>query len=118
MTDERLSVSLVFPPSEGCVVVEIHGRLDADGVREIGEEFDRATGVGRPVIVDLTDVASMDSLGVALLVRLAKRLRETGKAVAVVPGAGPVARLLGIARVDRILNVSFTLGAARSAVGA
>ncbi len=110
------SVSLTNPPSEGCVVVAIAGRLDAEGVRAIGDRFDALTGTGQPVIVDLSGVYSMDSLGVALLVRLAKRLRDAKASVAVIPGAGPVARLLGLARVDRILNVAFSMEDARRAV--
>ena len=112
------AVTLSAPPSVGCVVVAIGGRLDAEGVRAIGDRFDALTGTGQPVIVDLTEVYSMDSLGVALLVRLAKRLRDAKHSVAVIPGAGPVARLLGLARVDRILNVAFSMEAARKAVGA
>ncbi len=111
------SVVLAEVPAEGCVVVAISGRLDAEGVRSIGDRFDALTGEGRPVVVDLTGVTSMDSLGVALLVRLAKRLRDAKASVAVIPGAGPVARLLGLARVDRILNVAFTMEAARRAIG-
>jgi anti-anti-sigma factor len=111
------SVVLSQVPAEGCVVVAISGRLDAEGVRAIGDRFDGLTGTGMPVVVDLTGVTSMDSLGVALLVRLAKRLRDSKASVAVIPGAGPVARLLGLARVDRILNVAFTLDAARRAIG-
>ena len=111
------SVVLSTIPNEGCVVVAIAGRLDAEGVRSIGDRFDVLTGTGKPVVVDLSGVSSMDSLGVALLVRLAKRLRDSKASVAVIPGAGPVARLLGLARVDRILNVAFTMEEALRVVG-
>lgn len=89
------------------VLVRLSGRMDAEGVREISEEFDRATGNSLPVLVDLTGVTFIESLGVALLVKLAKQLRKMDLAVAVIPG-GPVARILGIARLDRVLNVVFT----------
>jgi anti-anti-sigma factor len=92
----------------GVAVVTLSGRMDAEGVREVQPDFDAATGGTLPVLVDLSGVAFMDSLGIALLVRLAKRLRERSVPVAVIPGPGPVARLLGLARVDRILNVVFT----------
>jgi anti-anti-sigma factor len=93
---------------EGAVVIELSGRMDAEGVREVQDRFESETDGSAPVLVDLSGVAFMDSLGIALLVRLAKRLRSHSVPVAVIPGPGPVARLLGLARVDRILNVVFT----------
>ena len=100
----RLSVERV----DGAVVLELSGRMDAEGVREIQERFETAADGHAPVLIDLSGIAFMDSLGIALLVRLAKRLRSSSTPVAVIPGPGPVARLLGLARIDRILNVVFT----------
>ena len=94
--------------SDGAVVLELAGRMDAEGVREVQARFDSAVTGAQPVLIDLSGVGFMDSLGIALLVRLAKRLRSHAVPVAVIPGPGPVARLLGLARVDRILNVVFT----------
>ena len=95
-------------PVDGAVVLELTGRMDAEGVREIQGRFEAAVDGKTPVLIDLSGVGFMDSLGIALLVRLAKRLRGNAVPVAVIPGPGPVARLLGLARVDRILNVVFT----------
>ena len=92
--------------SDGAVVLELAGRMDAEGVREVQARFDSAVTGAQPVLIDLSGVGFMDSLGIALLVRLAKRLRSHAVPVAVIPGPGPVARLLGLARVDRILSVS------------
>ncbi len=100
----RLSVERV----DGAVVLELSGRMDAEGVREIQGRFESAADGSAPVLIDLSGIAFMDSLGIALLVRLAKRLRSSSTPVAVIPGPGPVARLLGLARIDRILNVVFT----------
>ena len=95
-------------PTDDGVVLELTGRMDAEGVREIQERFEAAVDGKTPVLIDLSGVGFMDSLGIALLVRLAKRLKGNAVNVAVIPGPGPVARLLGLARVDRILNVVFT----------
>jgi len=109
LTQQRLlKLTLPSPPDADVVVAELAGRMDAEGVRQIQEEFDQATGGQKPVLVDLSAIAFMDSLGIALLVRLAKRLRTYAIPMAVIPGPGPVAHLLGVARVDRILNVVFT----------
>jgi len=101
-------VRIAVHAAKKVVVVELSGRLDATAVRQIQTKFDEAAGNSVPVLVDLSSVTFMDSLGVALLVRTANRLRVAGLPMAVIPGAGPVARMLGIARVDRILNVVFT----------
>jgi anti-sigma B factor antagonist len=104
----RSRLRLDVTTDDGVVVLELAGRMDAEGVREVQERFDAAVTGDGPALVDLSGVGFMDSLGIALLVRLAKRLRTHGVQVAVIPGPGPVARLLGLARVDRILNVVFT----------
>jgi anti-anti-sigma factor len=101
-------LQLTVNQGEGAVVLELAGRMDAEGVREIQERFEAAVDGSVPVLIDLSGIGFMDSLGIALLVRLAKRLRIHAVPVAVIPGPGPVARLLGLARVDRILNVVFT----------
>jgi anti-anti-sigma factor len=82
--------------------------MDAEGVREIQDRFDAASDGSVPILVDLSGITFMDSLGVALLVRLAKRLKSFSVPMAVIPGPGPVARILGLARIDKILNVVFT----------
>ncbi len=112
------TLKMTIERQRSCVVVCLEGRMDGAAIREIQPEFESSTAGTLPVIVDLTRVHFMESLGVALLVRLAKRQRDALSRVAVVPGAGPVARLLGMARVDRILNVAFTREAAFLAVGA
>ena len=109
----RMTVE-TFPDAVG---VSFSGRMDADGVRHVSDALDRSVDASLPVVVDLTGVEGIDSLGVALLVRLAKRLRDRGVAMAVIPGDGRVARVLGLARVDRILNVVLTREAARRSLG-
>lgn len=117
MPNQPLTLSVKESPAH--VEVSVLGRMDAEAVRQITEEFDRATFVHRPVIVDLTGVTFLESLGVALIVRLAKRLKEEKLPMAVIPGnGGSVGRILTIARLDRILNVVPSLEAARRAVGA
>lgn len=117
MPNTPLKLSVQDSPSH--VEVTFSGRMDAEAVRQISEEFDRATLVHRPVIVDLTGVTFLESLGVALVVRLAKRLKQEKLAMAVIPGnGGSVGRILTIARLDRILNVVENRDEALRAVGA
>lgn len=99
------------------VSVKFVGRMDAEGVRQITEAFEKVTSNPAPVLVDLSEVSFLESLGVAILVRLAKRLRDEKRSVAVIPGAGPVARILGVARLDKVLNVVFTHDVALEVLG-
>ena len=116
MTDSGLNLTHELTPQ--VLALKLTGRMDAENVRHISDEFDRLTSTAMlPVLVDLADVTFMESLGVALLVRLAKRQRERRLGVAVLPGSGPVARILGIARLDRVLNVAFTREAGLQALG-
>lgn len=95
-------------PNERYVIVAFEGRMDAEGVREVTAPFDLVTDVDLPIAIDLSAVTFLESLGIAMLVRLAKRQKERGLEVAVIPGPGPIARILGIARLDRVLIVAFT----------
>ena len=93
------------------------GRLTADEVRTVRPEVDAAIEVGLPTLVDASGVAHMDSMGVALLIHVAKTLEEKKLPVAVLPGPGPVARLLGVAQLDRYLNVAFSKAEALRILG-
>jgi anti-anti-sigma factor len=83
------------------------GKMHDEDVRGVTGDVDRLTAVAVPILMDLSGVTHMDSMGVALLVRIARRQQEKSLPVAVIPGPGPVARLLGVARLDRVLNVVF-----------
>lgn len=117
MTGASGNLRLIREAAADAVVVAFWGRMDAEATRQVADGLEKAVEGDLPVIVDLTAVDAIDSLGVALLVRLAKNLRDKGRELAVIPGDGRVARVLGLARVDRILNVALTREAARKSLG-
>ncbi len=84
------------------------GRLTAEEVMKVRPEVDAALESGLPTLVDASGVSHMDSMGVALLIHIGKTLEAKRLPVAVLPGPGPVARLLGAARLDQYLNVAFS----------
>jgi anti-anti-sigma factor len=90
------------------LVLRFAGKMRDEAVRGITAEVDRLAAVTVPILMDLSGVTHMDSMGVALLVRVARSHQEKNLPVAVIPGPGPVARLLGVARLDRVLNVVFS----------
>ena len=93
------------------------GRLQGDEVRNVRAEVDAAIEAGLPTLVDASGVSHMDSMGVALLVHIGKTLEAKRLPVAVLPGPGPVARLLGAARLDQYLNVVFSKAEALKVLG-
>jgi anti-anti-sigma factor len=93
------------------------GRLRAEEARRVRPEVDAAIEIGLPTLVDASGVSHMDSMGVALLVHIGKTLEAKKLPVAVLPGPGPVARLLGAAQLDRYLNVAFSKGEALKMLG-
>jgi anti-anti-sigma factor len=114
-TAQKLRVSAHEQP--GVLTVLFSGKMHDEAVREVTPEVDRLTAVDVPVLMDLSGVTRMDSMGVALLVRVAKKHQERNLPVAVIPGPGPVARLLGVAGLDQILNVAFSRAEALRALG-
>ena len=61
--------------SDGVVKVELAGRLDAPGAEQIGTRFTAAAGgaAGLRVIVDLSGVEFLASMGMRLLISSARR---------------------------------------------
>lgn len=60
--------------------VTLVGRLDVQGVEAIGEQFKASTcGHGRPVIVDLSEVTFITSLGMRMLLHTQKALKQEGQ---------------------------------------
>ncbi len=117
VTDAAAKLRVSAEKQPRLLTVLFAGKMHDEAVREITPEVDRLTAVDLPVLMDLSGVTHMDSMGVALLVRVAKRHQQRNLPVAVIPGPGPVARLLGVAGLDRILNVAFSRAEAWQALG-
>lgn len=109
----RLSVDLESTHVE----LTFTGRMDAEETRKLNEEVDFATRGNLPVLLDLCGVTFMESYGIALVVRVAKNVMGRGVPFVVAVGTGPVARLFGIARLDKVLIIAFNREAARQVLG-
>jgi anti-anti-sigma factor len=100
----------------GVEVVAVSGEIDiASASRLITGLNDAVGNCDVPVIVDLTDVAFMDSTGLALLLNAHRRLARRGKGFAVVCADGPVMRVFTITDMVDVLQVRDTLAQARTA---
>jgi anti-sigma B factor antagonist len=90
----------------GVTVVSPKGELDAFTAPGLSEAFRRASSDGRDVVVDLGDVAFMDSTALGIVVRAVRELGEDGRAVRVVLPRGTARRVFEITTVDRVLPVA------------
>lgn len=73
----------VISTNENYTHVALSGRLDIDGVKSIEMQFTSLVG-GKELstIIDMTEVSFMASLGMRMLLSVAKKLRAAGKKVA------------------------------------
>lgn len=91
----------------GLIRAAVAGRLDAAGVESAQDDFQaQVVDPGLPAMVDLSGVEFMASMGIAMLVRAAKRLDKAG-AVLVLHSAPPmVAEVMAMAGLDRLVSVA------------
>ena len=89
------------------VTVELFGELDMATAPELDAEFDRVReGPGiRLVVVDLRNLAFLDSTGLETILRLDARSGEDGFEVALVRGPRAVERLFAVMQLDRRLRI-------------
>ena len=102
---------------DGVRTVRLAGRLDVEGSHQIDLKFTSLTASCQAyVIVDMSLVDFLSSLGLGTLVRSAKaQMSRQGKMVLLAPQPN-VARVLQSTRVDEILDVFYDFEQARQAI--
>jgi len=102
---------------DGVRRVNLAGRMDVEGSRDVDLKFTSLTAARQAfVVVDLSLVDFLSSLGLGTLVRSAKaQISRQGKMVLLSPQP-QVARVLQVTQVDQILEVFYDLEQARRAV--
>jgi anti-anti-sigma factor len=89
------------PVDELTTLVEIAGEVTFSNVNGLGRELSGALGAGvRNLVVDLTDVAFIDSSGLSALLTANAHARDRGGALALVHGTEPpsIFRFRGVER--------------------
>lgn len=76
----------------GRVLIELGGEIDMDSVRNVEPRLDHPFDA--PVVVDLANVAFIDSSGLALLARLASKAAAGGHGLSLVAPPTCIARRL------------------------
>jgi anti-anti-sigma factor len=100
-------------------LVRVHGEIDLSNAQEVSSAIGTAMGQeARWLVVDLSDLTYLDSSGVALLLRLAARLRTRRRQLhLVVPHGSPVRRVLGFTGLPRVIPVEARLEEALARCG-
>jgi anti-anti-sigma factor len=94
--------------SDRAIRIRLHGRLDAAGAGQIDARFMAATAHaedGRHVLVDLSGVSFLASLGIRLLVASARGLNRKGAQLVLFGAAGLVQDVIDLAALDQIMPV-------------
>jgi len=99
---------------DGIRKIDLKGRLDLEGANAIDLRFTTLTATQKHfIIVDLSGVEFIATLGIATLVRNAKAARlRAGNLVLLSPRAN-VANVLATTRIDQILPICWNLDEAR-----
>lgn len=101
------------PEDEGASVYSVSGELDAYTAPDLRDALDEALAEGVSwFIVDLTDLAYLDSTGLGILVGTAKKSRQADGDLAVVCAKQNLLKIFSISGTTEILNVVDSVEAA------
>ena len=99
--------------------INLSGRLDVAGVKEIEGQFTALTAApSKAVIVDLSKVAFLASIGIRVLLVNAKELGSRGGRMALLSPDATVTKVLELSGIDRTIGVFRDLETACAAVTA
>ena len=89
------------------VEIAIQGELDLATAPQLDAEFERVAALDgiEVVVVDLRELAFLDSTGLEAIVKFDARSRAAGVELAVVRGPRAVERLFAVMQLDRKLRI-------------
>jgi anti-anti-sigma factor len=92
-------------------VARVQGEVDASNVKEIGDRLrSLLSNRSMAMIVDLSATTYLDSAGINLLFALAEEMRSRQQRLAlVVADTSPIARMITLTGLDRVMPVHPTL---------
>jgi len=102
----------------GIVKVTLTGRMDQQGTEEIEGKLLDYAAAHRSVILDMNAVDMLTSMGIRILLLLAKAVSRHGGKMALLNLDANVRKVVRISRVDEVIPVYESLEEARSAVSA
>jgi anti-anti-sigma factor len=109
----------VIEAGEKFTVLALDGRLDAGGVNAVQAEFrELISSPGKAVLIDISQVTFLASLGIRMVVEAAKTVRGSGGSLVLLKPRSLVESSLKSAGLEVILGISHDEAAARLALGA
>ena len=98
---------------DGRLTVYLHGELDQHEVRKSMDAIERLLDeyLPRDCVLDLTDLRFMDSSGIALILKLHRRLQERGGRAWVENAAQQPLRVIDASGIERLVRVASREGA-------
>ena len=96
------------------LLLEFSGEMDHHGARNALKEVEIAIDAALPrsLILDFAGVTFMDSSGIAVVLRVKKRMEETDGDVFLLDPAPQCARVLRTSGIERFVAIKFTEGKA------
>lgn len=102
-----MNLQITSTDRDGTRTVGVSGEVDVSNASALREAIDKALEDGsRDVVVDLADVAYIDSTGIGVLVGGAQRLGKAGGSLRVTNPQRNVARVLSLLGVDKELGAA------------
>ena len=100
------------------VVVRLRGEPSIDGVRTVELKFTASTASRRThAIVDMSEVTFLASLGMGMLLQVARALASGKHRIVLVAPQDAVATALRTAKLESLMPIAADLSAARAVLG-
>jgi len=104
--------------SDNTVQLSLDGRLDLEGTQSVEQKFSfAATTRSLGVIVDLSAVTFLASIGIRMLLTAARAQASRGGKLVLAAPQVPVRKVLEAAGIDQLVPILNDVDAARSSVG-
>ncbi|MET0217453.1 MAG: STAS domain-containing protein [Burkholderiales bacterium] len=98
--------------------IKLAGRLDSAGVQEIDHRLSALTAARQAILVDLSQVPFLASIGIRILLTNARVLRQHGGKMALLSPQSLVEEVLKVTGIESIIPIFHDLDAASAALKA
>ena len=106
-----------FTLLDDIVQVRLSGRLDLEGAQAISDKFTNVTTADKgKVIVDLSGVTFLASVGIRLLLTSARAQANRGGTLVLAAPQTPVRKVLEAAGIDQLIGVAADVESARASL--
>lgn len=100
----------------GITLVRLIGRMDISGAAEVDLQMSSIAGAHRAVVIDLSEVSFLASMGMRTLMLTAKTITRKGGRVACFGANGNISRVLATSGVTSVLPLVADMKTATGAV--